>query len=164
MISARVVLTLRPELYTERSGSKSERRINYLECVWLQTLFSENTSVTTGTTLEPDGEFFHTLSEHFMQLLAFSPRVFSLLLLLFIRWFCGLSVRDNGLCSTVKVCWEIIGHQLTDMSSLWRKAGRLVQRAQQIVHVLTCDFCSKSRRRRSRSLHSKANRFEWKWI
>lgn len=66
-----------------------------------------------------------------------------LLFLFFYCWFSGLSLKDkNSLNQIVNICCKMIGMQLSDLSSLWRK--RMVQEAQSINnqpdHILSTEF------------------------
>lgn len=86
----------------------------------------------------------------------------SLLTFSFVCWFYGLSVRDkNSLSSIVKICSKIIGVQLTDLSSLWKK--RVLQKARQVMshpdHVLSQEFCLMPSGRRYLSPPRKTNRY-----
>ena len=58
----------------------------------------------------------------------------------FICWFYGLSVKEkNCLSSIIKVSSKVIGVQLTDLSSIWKK--RVIQEARRVIshpdHILS---------------------------
>ncbi len=91
----------------------------------------------------------------------------SLLTFSFICWFYGLSVKEkNNLSSIVKSCSKIIGLQLTDLSSLWKK--RAVQKARQIMghpdHILSQEFRLMPSGRRYLAPPRKTNRYASSFI
>lgn len=91
----------------------------------------------------------------------------SLLTFSFTCWFYGLSVRDkNRLNSIVRICSKIIGAQLTDLSTLWKK--RVLQKARQVMscpdHVLSQEFCLMPSGRRYLAPPRKTNRYARSFI
>lgn len=91
----------------------------------------------------------------------------SLLTFSFVCWFNGLSVKDkNSLASIIKVCSKVIGVQLDDLSSLWKR--QVVQKAKCITsqpgHALRSEFMLMPSGQRYCAARTKTNRYSDSFI